>query len=131
MFTTGTRPAGSTGTFVLDHAGTFSILDTSTGHTAELSVPTEALPRSAALGATFTVLTSARSTLPSSLGTDIRYRKPGSEFWYRLASGTKSGATSFTPDQTGVYTFQARLRNTATGAVSGWSPFATFKVIPA
>jgi hypothetical protein len=129
LFTTGPRPAGSTGTFDLDHAGTFPIVDTSTAHTAELTVPTEALPKSAPLGTTFDVYTTASTaSLGTSLGSDIRYRKPGSEFWYRLASGTRSATTSFTPDQKGTYTLQARLRNRATGIVSGWSPFATIKV---
>jgi hypothetical protein len=103
-------------------------VDTTTGHTSELTVPTEALPKKAPLGTKFTIYTSARTTLPSPLGTDIRYRKPGSEFWYRLASGTTSGTTSFTPAQTGVYTVQARLKNKTTGVASEWSPFAMINV---
>jgi hypothetical protein len=128
LFTTGSRPPGTTGTFRLDHAGTFRVEDTASGHAAELTVPTEALPKKGELGTSFSVYTSALTTLPSYLGTDIRYRKPGSEFWYRLASGTGQGTTAFTPDETGVFTVQARLRNRNTGSVSGWSPFATFKV---
>jgi hypothetical protein len=128
LFGTGLRPAGTTGTFVLDHAGTFAVVDSATGHTAELTVPTEAAPKKAALGTTFSVFTSAQTSLPSFLGTDIRYRKPGSEFWYRLVSGTRAGTTPFTPDRTGVYTLQARLRSRTTTAFSGWSPFATIKV---
>ncbi len=129
LFTTGPRPPGTTGTFRLEHAGTFAVLDTASGRTAELTVPTEALPKKAALGTSFTVYTSALSTLPTYLGTDIRYRKPGSEFWYRLVSGTRNGATSFDPGVMGVYTIQARLRNRNTGAVSGWSPFAMINVV--
>jgi hypothetical protein len=128
LFTTGARPAGTTGTFVLEHAGTFPVVDTASGHTSELTVPTEALPKKAPLGTSFTVYTSALTDLPSSLGTDIRYRKPGSEFWYRLVTATGKGSTTFTPAQTGVFTLQARLRNKATGAASGWSPFATINV---
>jgi hypothetical protein len=130
LFATGSRPPGATGTFRLDHAGTFPVVDGSTGHTAGLTVPTEALPKKADLGTSFTVYTSALAELPSYLGTDIRYRKPGSEFWYRLVSGTRNGATPFTPEGTGVYTIQARLRNRTTGLVSGWSPFATINVTP-
>jgi hypothetical protein len=129
LFTTGPRPAGTTGTFRLDHAGTFQVRDTSSGHVSELTVPTEALPKKAPLGTSFTVYTSALATLPSYLGTDIRYRKPGSEFWYRLVSGTQHGTTQFAPNATGVYTLQARLRNRTTGAVSGWSPFAMINVV--
>ena len=129
LFGTGRRTPGSTGTFTLDHAGTFPVVDTATGATSELTVPTEAIPKVAPLGTTFTVYTAAStSSLDSFLGSDIRYRKPGSEFWYRLASGTRSAQTAFTPDQKGTYTFQARLRNRTTGVVSGWSPFATVKV---
>ena len=62
------------------------------------------------------------------LGSDIRYRKPGSEFWYRLVKATGKGSTTFTPAQIGVFTLQARLRNKATGVASGWSPFATINV---
>ncbi len=129
LFGTGRRTPGSTGTFTLNHAGTFPVVDTATGHTSELTVPTEAIPKVAPLGTTFTVYTAAStSSLGSFLGSDVRYRKPGSEFWYRLASGTRSAQTAFTPDQKGTYTFQARLRNRTTGVVSGWSPFATVKV---
>ena len=128
LFTTGARAPGTTGTFVLEHAGTFPVVDTASGHTSELTVPTEALPKKAPLGTTFTIYTSALATLPSFLGTDIRYRKPGSEFWYRLVTSTGKGSTSFTPAQTGVFTIQARLRNTSTGVASGWSPFATINV---
>jgi hypothetical protein len=129
LFTTGARPPGTTGTFRVDHAGTFAVRDTTSGHVSELTVPTEALPKKAPLGTSFTVYTSAMATLPSYLGTDIRYRKPGSEFWYRLVSGTQRGATRFSPNATGVYTLQARLRNRTTGAVSGWSPFAMINVV--
>ena len=129
LFTTGSRAPGTTGTFLLEHAGTFAVRDSASGHAAELTVPTEALPKKAPLGTAFSIYTSADPTLPSSLGTDIRYRKPGSEFWYRLVSGTGKGTTSFTPDATGVYTIQARLRNRTTGAVSGWSPFAMINVV--
>jgi len=128
LFTTGARAPGTTGTFRLDHAGTFAIVDSSSGHTAVLTVPTEALPKKAEQGTTFTVYTSALASLPTYLGTDIRYRNPGSEVWHRLASGTRNGATPFTPDGTGVYTLQARLRNRTTGAFSDWSPFATINV---
>jgi hypothetical protein len=128
LFGTGARAPGTTGTFRLDHAGTFAVVDTTTGHTAELTVPTEALPKKASLGTAFTIYTSALTTLPSPLGTDIRYRKPGSEFWYRLVTGTTSGATSFTPGQTGVFTIQARLKNKVTGVASEWSPFAMINV---
>ena len=132
LFGTGRRSPGSTGTFTLDHAGTFPVVDTATGHTSELTVATEAMPKVAPLGTTFTVYTAAStSSLGSFLGSDVRYRKPGSEFWYRLASGTRSAQTAFTPDQKGTYTFQARLRNRTTGVVSGWSPFATIKVTAA
>ena len=125
LFTTGARPAGSTGTFVLPHAGAFAVRDGATGHTAELTVPTEAHPKKAPLGTSFTILTSAMPTLPAALGSDIRYRRPGSEFWNRLVTSTGNGSTTFTPDRSGTYTFQSRLRNKTTGAVSGWSPFAT------
>jgi hypothetical protein len=131
LFGTGARAPGTTGTFRLDHAGTFAVVDTSTGHTSELTVPTEALPKKAALGTAFTIYTSSLATLPSPLGTDIRYRKPGSEFWYRLVSGTTNGATSFTPGQTGVFTIQARLKNKVTGVASEWSPFAMVNVTTA
>jgi hypothetical protein len=128
LFTTGARAAGTTGTFVLEHAGTFPVVDTASGHTSELTVPTEALPKKAPLGTSFTVYTSALATLPSYLGTDIRYRKPGSEFWYRLVTATGKGSTAFVPGMTGVFTLQARLRNKATDVASGWSPFATINV---
>ena len=129
LFGTGRRSPGSTGTFTLDHAGAFPVVDTVTGHTSELTVPTEALPRVAPLGTTFDVYTAATTvSLGTSLGSDIRYRVPGSEFWHRLPSATRSAITPFEPEDTGVYTFQARLRNRATGLVSGWSPFATIKV---
>jgi hypothetical protein len=128
LFGTGSRAPGTTGTFELDYAGTFAVEDTTTGHPSELTVPTEALPKKAALGTTFTISTSALASLPSPLGTDIRYRKPGSEFWYRLVSGTTNGETSFTPAQTGVFTIQARLKNKATGIASEWSPFAMINV---
>jgi hypothetical protein len=129
LFATGARAPGTTGTFRVDHAGTFPVRDTTSGHVSELTVPTEALPKKAPLGTSFTVYTSALPTLPSYLGTDIRYRKPGSEFWYRLVSGTQQGATRFVPNATGVYTLQARLRNRTTGTVSGWSPFAMINVV--
>jgi hypothetical protein len=130
LFGTGSRPAGSTGTFVLDDAGTFPVVDTTTGHTSELTIPTEAAPKRAALGTRFQIFTSSLATLPTPLGTDIRYRKPGSEFWYRLVTATPNGTTSFTPTQTGTYTIQARLRNKVTGRMSGWSPFAMISVTP-
>jgi hypothetical protein len=90
-------------------------------------VPTEALPKRAALGTSFTIYT-ATGALPTYLGTDIRYRKPGSEFWYRLVSGTHAPTTAFAPSETGVYTIQARLRNRTSSLASGWSPFAKVNV---
>lgn len=64
---------------------------------------------------------SARTSTPSNLRYDVRYKRVGTSTWksFRRASAKRSGL--FNPDHGGSYLVRARTRNAGVGA-SGWSP---------
>jgi plastocyanin len=60
---------------------------------------------------------------------DVKVLKPRATVWRRLHSATTSRSGTFVPHGgTGVYRFEARLRQVASGKTAGWSPPAVITV---
>ena len=67
---------------------------------------------------------------------DVRYRfkkaaGPGADksfAWTAWRTGSPGPSDAFTSTSKGTYTFEARIRNLATGNASGWSPEASISI---
>ncbi|HEY5173597.1 MAG TPA: PQQ-binding-like beta-propeller repeat protein [Acidimicrobiia bacterium] len=116
----GRAPAGS---YAIDFnsAGGFPYTDTFHPTVAgTISVPMTATPGPSA--GTYT-LTWAAAAPAVNLVFDVQQRTPGATTWAALVSGTTVTSQTFAPSAgSGTYEFEARLRNSANGHASNWSP---------
>src|SRR5207247_5752573 len=105
-------------------AGTYSVVDATTGNTGLIEVPVVASPTA---GDTLTPFTVQWSTTPPPAGYDydVQIERPGGQ-WTDLIPNTSTTQTTFTPDAgPGTYSFQARVENTSSQIASQWSPALT------
>jgi len=93
-----------------------------------LQVPTLADPKTGSISTKFTITWASQS--PGSHQVfDVQIRRPGSTQWSDWKTNYLQTGASFTPDSgTGIYSFRARLRNTQTGAATGYSAAVSIKV---
>jgi streptogramin lyase/outer membrane protein assembly factor BamB len=121
LFASGSRSPVGYYSFVFNAAGTYPYTDTlHPAVTATISVPMTAAPGPTA--GTYT-LTWASAAPATNFVFDVQMKAPGATTWTALVSGTTATAQTFTPSAgSGTYQFQARLRSTANGHMSNWSP---------
>jgi hypothetical protein len=133
LFDSGLLGPGSSYSLSLPAAGSYPIVDTATGNTATVTVPIQVAPDEGTATTPFNVQWAAAAPPPGYVF-DVDVSRPGQPFaaWQ---TGVTSLSGKFVADAgSGQYKFQARLRNTANGQTSGWSPWVsvtvTFATIP-
>jgi plastocyanin len=122
-------PAGGTFTFVFRVAGVFTYhCNIHPFMTGSVRVRPTASPLSGPAGTRFAIRV-ATVLASGALVYDVQIRAPGGRF-VRFVYGNRSGRVVFNSKgrPAGKYQFRARLRNTSTGKVSGFSPPVTITV---
>jgi hypothetical protein len=102
-------------------AGTYVVAESSTGteQTVRVRPAAEARPKR---GPGIVKVIWSTGGLPAGLVADVQVRHRG-EAWAWFLRGTEASSGSATEDPSaGRVSFRARLRDPASGAVSGWSP---------
>jgi len=140
--TTGDAPLSLWNSGNLSHGQSFHVTFTAAGTyayhcaihssmTGKVVVRLKATPATGSAGTQFHV-TVASATATAPFVYDIQIKRPGSSTFVGWRSGitAKSATFNSTGQPTGTYSFRSRLRNTSTGAVSGWSPAKTITVSP-
>jgi len=79
------------------------------------------LPASGRTGMPFTVTWSAAAPAQSFVF-DVQVRTPSDTGFHNWQVGQTNVAATYVPSAPGSYSFRARLRNSANGAFSRWSP---------
>jgi uncharacterized repeat protein (TIGR01451 family) len=126
LFDSGLMPVLSYYRFSFDAAGTYSVADSATLHTAQVAVAPTVVPGSGTTSTTFTV-TWADQPAPAGYVYDVQLTKPGSTVWRSWLTGVTEASATFSSANTplwvgpGTYSFRARLRNTGTTNASGYS----------
>jgi plastocyanin len=128
LFASGGRGPGTSFTFDLVAAGSYSVIDETTSNKGTVKVRPMAEPPSGRIGTEFTVTWSSE-TAPPGYVFDTQVKRPGSASWVTWKSGKTGTKATFIPDAgTGKYSFRSRMRATPGGASSGWSPSASIQV---
>jgi hypothetical protein len=128
LFDSGPLVAGDSFTFTFTAAGTYPVSETTVGTSQTVRVrPTAVLrPR---WGAGMVKLTWA-GDIPIDLVADVQVRRPSSTAFEWVIKGTHAYSDRFDADgDAGRYAFRARLRDPATGEVTGWSPPAHVSIV--
>jgi plastocyanin len=127
LFSSGSRAPGTSYTFTFVGAGAYTVRDTATSKTSTLNVPVVASPGTGNQGTTFTV-TWASAGPPAGFLFDTQLKIPGGT-WADWKVGKTGMSATFKPGNgVGTYQFRSRLRKSANGAFSGWSPLASIVV---
>jgi plastocyanin len=128
LFDSGTLGVGGAYTFTFVGAGTYSYSDPGNRRLrASVGVGLSALPGSGSPTTQFQIVWAVGAP-PAGYVFDVQIRRPN-QSWVPWRTGVTSLQDVFTPDGgTGNYQFQARLRNTANGAASGYSRAAIVRV---
>lgn len=130
LFDSGSKAPGSSYVVTLTGAGSYSVVDSLSAKTSTIKVTMTASPSTGRLTTTFTI-TWASVAPPAGYVEDIQIRRPGSTSYVDWRINQTTTTASFLPDGgTGTYSFRARLRNTANGKTSRWSPIASITVNP-
>jgi virginiamycin B lyase len=121
LFGSGNRSPVGYYSFVFNAAGGYPYVDALHPALAgTVSVPMTAAPGPTA--GTYT-LTWASAAPAANFVFDVQTKSPGATAWTALVSGTTAPNQTFTPSAgAGTYQFEARLRDTANGHMSNWSP---------
>jgi hypothetical protein len=126
LFDSGLRLPGGSFVFTFLSAGTYSIVDSGTGNTAKVQVPTLATPKAGGVGDTYTITWSTASA-PDGFVFDVAIKRPGAAWTHWATLATPSAA--FVPDAgVGTYQFHARLRNLVNKKKVAYSLPATITV---
>jgi plastocyanin len=128
LFDSGPLPQGSACSYAFTAAGRYDYYCTLHAYmTGRVHVPVWVAPHRGTRTITYTLIW---SSAPPASGSafDVRVRRPGGT-WRMLRQGTSSTSGTFAPHGgLGVYRFEARLRQVATGAASLWSDPVTITV---
>ena len=120
LFDSGSRPTGGSFQVTLNAAATYSVVDLATNASSSVGVPVK-LPASGRTGMPFTVTWSAAAPAQSFVF-DVQVRTPSDTGFHNWQVGQTNVAATYVPSAPGSYSFRARLRNSANGAFSRWSP---------
>jgi plastocyanin len=115
-------PGGGTFSLVFKIAGSFTYhCNIHTFMMGSVQIRPNASPGAGPAGTIFTI-TAALSPGPGNVVYDIQIRAPGGQF-VNFVIGNKSGQVKFNSKnhKAGLYQFRARMRNTRSGKVSGFS----------
>jgi len=119
LFDSGPLAPGSTFSYTYVGAGTYKVLDSTTGHTGKVQVQMTAAPASGGTSTSFTI-TWASAVTPGAVY-DVQVKRPGSSVYAAFRTGVTTLSASFTPDAgAGTYVFRAKTRAPG-GGQSGWS----------
>lgn len=128
LFDSGRLTAGRSFTFTFFGAGTYAIRDDVTGATTDLGVRMRIDPLTGTEETQFRVVW-ASEPAPVGFVFDIQGMTPASGEWASWRTGQTRAKARMRPRVgPGTYSFRARVRNTATGAASGWSPPVSIEV---
>jgi streptogramin lyase len=133
LYSTATAGLGTGGilSYRFRAAGTYPYIAAATGSTTAngtVGVPIQVAPNQTDTNDPVTV-TWALAPAPYGYVYDVQVKVPGGSFksWIR---GTTAASSTFSADSAaGYYIFRARLRNSSSGAHSGWSPEAEFEAV--
>ena len=121
-------------TTVFPAAGTFRYHCKDPAHsstmTGTVKVPVGRKPVSGPAPTTqFTIYWGQKGKLaPPGYVFDVQYKRPGDTSFRAYRTGVTKPGANITPTVSGTYYFRARLRNTANGKASGWSPVSHITV---
>jgi len=129
LFNSGFKSSGTSYSFAFVAAGKYpyrcSIHSSMTGMVV---VPLKVAPASGGSTTMFSV-TWASGPLPANHVADVQIKRPGTTSFVSWKTSQTGRSSSFVPDQgRGTYSFQGRLRNTATAKASSYSPAASISV---
>ena len=127
LFDSGTLAVGSSFQFTFNSAGTYPVTDRATRATSSVAVPV-VVPSSGKAGKPFLVTWSAAVPATGFLF-DVQIRVSGDHSFDDWLVGQTATAATYVPETAGTYAFRARLRSSATGAASKWSPPAAIRVL--
>lgn len=128
LFNSGTHSQGQQWEFSFPSAGTYPYhCDKRPSRTGKVLVPITTTVTSGTTASTFS-LTWAPRIPPAGFTYDVQIKRPDTR-WTDWMVGTSSSSAVFTPDAgTGHYLFRARLRKTASGMSSDWSPILSIDI---
>ena len=126
LFDSGSRAPGSSFQFTFDSAGTYPVTDRTAHATSAVAVPVD-VPETGTTGVPLTVTWSAAPPSESFLF-DVQIRTPSDRGFRNWRVGQNDISATFVPPAEGAYGFRARLRDSATGKFSKWSPSAVVTV---
>ncbi|SRR6266511_291267 len=122
LFDSGIHAAATSYSFAFVGAATYPYWDTVSHFTGTVQVGLVASPTKGGTQTAF-VLTWASGALPAGYVADVQVQRPGSTTWSNWLTGQTATSGTFTPDAgVGTYRFRARVRKTANGKASAYSP---------
>lgn len=128
LFDSELRLPGSSFVFTFTGAGTYAVIDSTTGGTSRVAVTPLVAPSHGSTDTIFSI-TWASQAPPPGLAFDVQIRRPGSSTWAPWLHLQTSLGASFVPDAgAGTYRFRAVLRAALGSAHAGWSPPASIGV---
>ena len=120
LFDSGTLAAGSSFQYTFNSAGTYSVTDRATHATSSVAVPVT-VPSTGKAGKPLLVTWSAAAPAIGFVF-DVQIRVSPDRSFHDWLVGQTATAATYVPATAGTYAFRARLRASATGAFSKWSP---------
>ena len=123
LYDSGSRAPGSSFSYAFPSAGNFPFRCTI--HPVQMrgsvQIPVSVSPTSGGVGTPFSV-TWASGAPPSGYVYDVQIRRAGSSVWQFYRQATTTASAVFAPDAgVGTYSFQARIRQVATGRAAAFS----------
>jgi hypothetical protein len=126
LFDSGVRAPGGSFTHAFDAAGSYPVVDNATGRQSTVQVAITGVMSGDATTPLWFALTWATASAAPGYAYDVQLKRPGTTTYTDLYPGTTDPSGNFVPDAgSGKYAFRARLRNTSTGASTGWSSTKT------
>jgi plastocyanin len=132
IWNTGDIASGESKSRAIKWAGVFLYhceYHASSGMRGKVRAPDQTSAPSGMVGDVFTI-TVASADAASGFVFDVQKRR-GSGDWRNFKSGITSHAVTFKPKNAGTYSFRSRVRRTANGGASGYSPPVSITVTAA
>jgi hypothetical protein len=127
LFDSGLMDPGSSSSYAFVAAGTYPIVDSSTGHTGSIPVAIKRAPASGHRSTEFKITWAVAA--PTGFVFDVAIKRPGSSAYVSWKSGVRTMSAPFIPDRgVGTYWFKSRLRKVAAASQTTYSPPVGIKV---